>query len=67
MASVGQQVKDDTQDIGLVHKMMQSPADDNYVVFLGTTGINWVSKDCGGEIGALNSGKRVQEFMFHPT
>ena len=33
----------------------------------GTTGINWVSEDCGGTIKALNSGKRIQEFLFHPT
>lgn len=47
MTSVGQQAADNDQDvsktislhicfqIGYVHKMMQSPADDNYVVFLG--------------------------------
>ena len=33
----------------------------------GTNGINWVSEDCGGTIKALNSGKRIQEFLFHPT
>lgn len=55
--------------------MIQSPTDDDSVVFLGkqcelllgTTGINWVSDDCGGNIRALNAGKFVQEFMFHPT
>lgn len=26
-----------------------------------------MSSDCGGEISALNSGKKVNEFMFHPT
>ena len=34
---------------------------------LGTNGINWVTEDCGGNISALNAGKFVQEFMFHPT
>jgi hypothetical protein len=34
---------------------------------LGTHGINWVSDDCGSKIRALNSGKKIQEFMFHPT
>jgi hypothetical protein len=26
-----------------------------------------VSEDCGANIKALNSGKRIQEFLFHPT
>ena len=34
---------------------------------LGTTGINWMSEDCGGNMYALNAGKKVREFMFHPT
>lgn len=33
----------------------------------GTNGINWVSEDCGANIQALNAGKKVQEFLFHPT
>ena len=33
----------------------------------GTNGINWVSEDCGANVKALNSGKRIQEFLFHPT
>jgi len=60
-------VSDENQDIGKVHKMMQSPVDDQLVVFLGTNGINWVSEDCGGNLSGLNSGKRIQEFLFHPT
>jgi len=47
--------------------MIQSPSDDDIVVFLGTTGINWVTEDCGANIRALNAGKFIQEFMFHPT
>lgn len=62
--------------------MRQSPVDDNLVVFLGkltdwhnlaingclgTHGINWISEDCGGNIRALNSGRKVQEFLYHPT
>jgi hypothetical protein len=54
--------------------MRQSPVDDNLVVFLGkitdwhnltfngilgTHGINWISEDCGGNIRALNSGRKV--------
>jgi hypothetical protein len=67
MAKQGRDVADDSQDIGKVHKMLQSPVDDQLVVFLGTNGINWVSEDCGGNVSGLNSGKRIQEFLFHPT
>jgi hypothetical protein len=49
-------------DIGKVKKMMQSPVDDNLVVFTGTNGINWVTEDCGANLRALNSGKRIHEF-----
>ena len=34
---------------------------------IGSNGINWLSEDCGANIKALNSGKRIQEFLFHPT
>jgi len=67
MAKQARDVADDSQDIGKVHKMLQSPVDDQLVVFLGTNGINWVSEDCGGNVSGLNSGKRIQEFLFHPT
>jgi len=33
----------------------------------GTNGINWVSNDCGNNVRALNTGKRIHEFMYHPT
>jgi hypothetical protein len=55
------------QDIGKVKKMIQSPVDDSLVVFTGTNGINWVTEDCGANIRALNSGKKIHEFQFHPT
>jgi hypothetical protein len=53
-------------DIGKVKKMMQSPVDDNLVVFTGTNGINWVTEDCAANLRALNSGKRIHEFQYHP-
>lgn len=46
--------------------MVQSPVDDSVLVFLGTNGINWISEDCGGSMRALNSGKKIQSFSFHP-
>lgn len=42
--------------------MLQSPVDDNLVVFIGTHGINWVTEDCGAKIRGLNSGKKIHEF-----
>jgi len=37
------------------------------MIFLGTHGINWVSEDCGRKIKALNHGRKIKEFIFHPT
>jgi len=34
---------------------------------LGSSGINWVTEDCGANLRALNSGKRIHEFMYHPN
>ena len=34
--------------------------------FLGSHGINWVTEDCGADIRALNSGKKIHELSFHP-
>jgi len=59
MEKHGNTVADENQEIGKVHRMRQSPVDDNFVVFLGTHGINWISEDCGGNIRALNSGRKV--------
>jgi hypothetical protein len=35
-------------------------------VLLGTNGVNWISEDCGANIRALNAGKVIEEFKFHP-
>lgn len=37
------------------------------IVFLGTHGINWITEDCGHKVKALNHGRKVQEYVFHPT
>jgi len=55
------------QEIGHVATVRQSPVDDNIVVFIGTNGINWITEDCGANLRALNSGKVIEEFNFHPT
>ena len=54
--------------IGKVSKMLISPVDKSLVIFLGTHGINWICNDCRN-VGfkALNHGKKIQEYSFHPT
>jgi len=37
------------------------------LILLGTHGINWVTQDCGSKIKAMNHGRKIQEFIFHPT
>jgi hypothetical protein len=67
MHQTGQGVLEDGQtDIGHVRRMTQSPVNNNLVVFLGSEGINWVTEDCGANLRALNTGKKIHEFLFHP-
>jgi hypothetical protein len=48
--------------------MIMSPVDKTLLIFLGTHGINWILFNCSrGGIKALNHGRKIQEFMFHPT
>ncbi len=47
--------------------MILSPIDSYIIIFLGTHGINWISENCGEKIVAFNHGRRIQEFIFHPT
>lgn len=37
------------------------------MIFLGTHGINWIGEDCGRRVKALNHGRRIKEYIFHPT
>lgn len=67
LAKTGSQVADPDQEIGGVASMMQSPVDDALVVFIGSNGINWITDDCGANLRALNSGKKIHEFQYHPT
>ena len=56
------------QEIGKVSRIISSPVDKNILIFLGTHGINWISTDCGkNDIKALNHGRKIQEYVFHPT
>ena len=48
--------------------MIISPIDKTLLIFLGTHGINWVLEDCARRgIKALNHGRKIQEYIFHPT
>jgi hypothetical protein len=62
-----QELEESDNEIGKVSKILESPVDKSLVVFLGTHGINWVGEDCGRKIKALNHGRKVQEYVFHPT
>lgn len=62
-----EQLDPDDSEIGKVSEIIHSPVDKNLVIFLGTHGINWVSQDCGRKIEAMNHGRKIHEFIFHPT
>lgn len=53
---------------GKVIKMLISPVDKSLIIFLGTHGVNWICSDCGNSgFKAFNNGKKIQEYVFHPT
>ena len=58
---------EDTKSIGQVTNLKKSPVDPRLVVMLGSKGINWFSDDCGKSIWALNYGRPIYDFQFHPT
>lgn len=43
-----------------------SQVDPELLIFQGTKGVNWISKDCGETIKAMDNGRPVNEFQFHP-
>ena len=47
--------------------MLQSPVNQELVIFLGSSGTHWITEDCGKSIRAINSGKKIKEFQFHPN
>ena len=62
------ELEENEHEVGKISKILLSPVDKNLVIFLGTHGINWISTDCGRhDIKALNHGRKIQEFVFHPT
>lgn len=37
------------------------------MTFLGSTGINYISEDCGNTIKSYGKDKYFREFYYHPT
>eukprot|EP00331_Platyophrya_macrostoma_P012271 CAMPEP_0176421916 /NCGR_PEP_ID=MMETSP0127-20121128/9447_1 /TAXON_ID=938130 /ORGANISM="Platyophrya macrostoma, Strain WH" /LENGTH=888 /DNA_ID=CAMNT_0017802715 /DNA_START=25 /DNA_END=2691 /DNA_ORIENTATION=+ len=61
----GNLVSDD-EEVGSVTALIQSPVDHQVVFFLGSEGIHWFTEDCGRNIKALDVGKNIHLFQFHP-
>ncbi len=61
------ELEENEKEIGKVSSIIQSPADKTLLIFLGTQGINWIGEQCGLKVKALNHGRRINEFIFHPT
>ena len=62
-----QELEDNENEIGKVSRIIESPVDKTLLIFLGTQGINWIGEDCGRKVKALNHGRKIQEYVFHPT
>jgi hypothetical protein len=62
-----QELEEQDNEIGKVSRIIESPVDKSLVIFLGTHGINWIGEDCGRKVRALNHGRKIQEYTFHPT
>jgi hypothetical protein len=54
------------QTTGQVEKIVVSPADSSLIALIGSEGITWYSEDCGKTLSALNHGRPIFEFKFHP-
>ena len=62
-----QELEENENEIGKVSRIVESPVDKSLVILLGTHGINWIGEDCGRRVKALNHGRKIQEYVFHPT
>ena len=58
---------EDSKSMGQVASLLVSPVDKRLVAMLGNKGINWFTDDCGKSIWALNYGRPIYDFQFHPT
>ena len=62
-----EELEEKETEVGKVSYIIQLNADPTTLILLGTKGINWVAKDCGKSIVALNHGRRINEYIPHPT
>ncbi|CAD8152890.1 unnamed protein product [Paramecium pentaurelia] len=60
------QLEDSDERVGIVNNLVPSPVDKSLVLFTGTDQIAWISLDCGKTITAVNAGKQLREYQFHP-
>jgi hypothetical protein len=61
-----QELEEHENEIGKVSRILESPIDKSLLILLGTHGINWIGEDCGRKVKALNHGRKIQEYAFHP-
>ena len=62
-----EELEEKETEVGKVSSIIQSNADPTILILLGTKGINWIAKDCGNSIIALNHGRKINEYIPHPT
>lgn len=65
--SAGQLDKANVKRASKIAEIVPSPVDPNLLFFIGETGVNWVSEDCGNSFKPLNNGRKISQFKFHPT
>jgi len=53
-------------EMGKVIRFEESKADKSLIALIGSQGVNWYSDDCGKTMRALNHGRPIYEFQFHP-
>jgi len=56
----------ESETVGSVSSIMRSPVDSSMFIFLGTHGINWLTEDCLEHTRVIRTGRRLNEFQFHP-
>lgn len=64
---VGQLDKKTMKKASKIAEIKPSPVDSNLLFFIGASGVNWVSEDCGSNFKPLNNGRKISQFKFHPT
>ena len=61
-----EELAEESGEVGEVSRILQSPVDRNMLLFVGTHGVNWITENCGASFKAMNQGRKVDDFQFHP-